>query len=352
MAGNRAGLVGKRSGLWYQYLRVVRELRPTWVLIENVPGFLSSDEGNDFEIVVQGLAKCGYGVAWRVLDSQHWGVPQRRRRVFIVGHLGSPCPIEILFESEGGCGDSEAGAEAGKEIANSVRASTGSRGTDDPDRYPAYIPERGTCVPTRPRWDGDTETFIPECVRPLVGGGNDRHDESQSTYIVEQGDEGNIVYGPTNRAGGRDWHELERARAVNPSNATNGGSSGIIVSPTLRASDPTAPRGPDGRRRDGGPSSGDKVPIVAQPVAQTLLGPSGYDGSPDPDRHSLVVGPAPDADGVREAPGIPGRLDTATPDGHRYAALGDAVTVPVIEWIGRRILATPEGTNGKYGATG
>ena len=85
----------------------------------------------------------------------------------------------------------------------------------------------------------------------------------------------------------------------------------------------------------GSDSHGDEGNVVAQ----TLLGPSGYDGSPDPDRHSLVVSPAPDAGGVREAPGVSGRLDPATPDGPRYAALGDAVTVPVIEWLGRRILA-------------
>ena len=141
VAGKREGLAGERSSLWYEFARIVADTRPPWVLVENVPGLLSSNEGKDFEIVVSGLAECGYGVAWRVLDSQNFGVPQRRRRVFIVGYLGAPCPPEVLFESEGSGGDSAAGEEAKKEVTNSLRASTGSRGTDDPDRYPAYIPE-------------------------------------------------------------------------------------------------------------------------------------------------------------------------------------------------------------------
>ena len=120
VAGNRDGLAGSESGLWYDYLRIVETLRPSWVFIENVPGLLSSDEGRDMEIVVGGLTECGYGVSWRVLDSQFFGVPQRRRRVFIVGHLGGPCPPEILFESEGDERDSETGGKSGSVVALSL----------------------------------------------------------------------------------------------------------------------------------------------------------------------------------------------------------------------------------------
>jgi len=102
IAGPRTGLAGKRSGLWFEFLRILTELKPRWVVIENVPGLLSSHRGRDFAIVLRGLVKCGYGVAWRVLDAQYFGVAQRRRRVFIVGSLGDGerC-AQVLFEREG-----------------------------------------------------------------------------------------------------------------------------------------------------------------------------------------------------------------------------------------------------------
>jgi len=105
VAGKREGLSGERSGLFFEAVRVVGLLRPTWLLAENVPGLLSSKRGDDYEAVLTALDELGYGLAWRVFDAQAFGVPQRRRRVFIVGHLGAPCPPEILFESEGVCRD-------------------------------------------------------------------------------------------------------------------------------------------------------------------------------------------------------------------------------------------------------
>ncbi len=120
VAGKRAGLAGERSGLFFEFARILSELRPLWCVIENVPGLLSSRSGRDFAVVLSELDKLGYGLAWRVLDSQHFGVPQRRRRVFIVGHLGSPCPAEVLFESESCGGDSEEDRGVGVEIAPTV----------------------------------------------------------------------------------------------------------------------------------------------------------------------------------------------------------------------------------------
>ena len=87
VAGRREGLAGERSGLWFEFARIIDELEPQWVVIENVPGLLSINKGADFAVIIQWLAQRGYGVCWRVLDSQYFGVPQRRRRVFIVGSL-------------------------------------------------------------------------------------------------------------------------------------------------------------------------------------------------------------------------------------------------------------------------
>ena len=113
--------VAQRSALVYQFARILHELRPTWFLFENVPGLLSSNDGRDFaEVLRLFMVKCGYGIQWRVLDSQFFGVAQRRRRLFIVGRFGKPCPAEILFEPEGGRGDFPQSEEAWADIADSL----------------------------------------------------------------------------------------------------------------------------------------------------------------------------------------------------------------------------------------
>ena len=101
VAGKRAGLAGDRGALWWQLHRIAAECRPTWIVGENVPGLLSSNNGDDFRTIVDSLVQLGYGVTWAVLDSQYFGVAQQRRRVFIVGHSGGTPRPEILALSEG-----------------------------------------------------------------------------------------------------------------------------------------------------------------------------------------------------------------------------------------------------------
>ena len=92
IAGKREGLQGE-SGLMFEYIRAVREIRPRWFLWENVPGALSSENGEAFRQLLSEMDKLGYGLAWRILDAQFFGVAQRRRRLFLVGHLGA-CPLQ------------------------------------------------------------------------------------------------------------------------------------------------------------------------------------------------------------------------------------------------------------------
>lgn len=107
VAGKRTGLKGA-SGLILEYFRLLKEIEPQWVVYENVPGMLSSEKGRDFGIILDGFRECGYHVAWRVLDAQYVrvdgyprAVPQRRRRVFVVGHLGEwQYPASVLFEPD------------------------------------------------------------------------------------------------------------------------------------------------------------------------------------------------------------------------------------------------------------
>lgn len=96
--GKRQGLKGERSGLFFKFAELIERKRPTWVLMENVPGLLNSQGGKDFSTLISKLDEFGYGVAWRVLDAKFFGTPQRRRRVFIVASYRSPRATQILFD--------------------------------------------------------------------------------------------------------------------------------------------------------------------------------------------------------------------------------------------------------------
>jgi DNA (cytosine-5)-methyltransferase 1 len=126
IAGHGKGLAGTRSGLWYEYLRLARELRPRWLVWENVPNALSSNNGRDFREILMGLDECGYHVAWRILDAAYFGIPQRRRRIFLVASLRDGRAAQVLFESESVPGNSRTRPSSWKntpQIAGTLSAS-------------------------------------------------------------------------------------------------------------------------------------------------------------------------------------------------------------------------------------
>jgi DNA (cytosine-5)-methyltransferase 1 len=99
IAGLRGGLDDDRGNLALEFLRLAQRTRPKWLVWENVPGVLSSNGGRDFGSIIGGMVECGYGIAYRVLDAQYFGVAQRRRRVFVVGCLGDAASAAaVLFE--------------------------------------------------------------------------------------------------------------------------------------------------------------------------------------------------------------------------------------------------------------
>lgn len=116
IAGKQKGLAGSRSGLFWEVVRLLSELHPKWFILENVPRLLSINNGRDMGAVVAALGECGYGVAWRVLDAQYFGIPQRRRRIFFVGCFGDTgeSAAEILFERESLRWNPQACEEQGK----------------------------------------------------------------------------------------------------------------------------------------------------------------------------------------------------------------------------------------------
>ncbi len=129
IAGLRGGLADGRGNLALEYLRLADRARPRWLVWENVPGVLSSGGGRDFGAILGGLAELGYGFAYRVLDAQHFGVPQRRRRVFVVGYLGDwRRAAAVLFERHGLSEHSAPRREKGQNAPTIPSRSTGGGG--------------------------------------------------------------------------------------------------------------------------------------------------------------------------------------------------------------------------------
>ena len=244
IAGKRGGLFKERSGLFFEFVRIATELRPTWLVIENVPGLLTSNRGRDFAVVLFSLEKSGYRCAWRVLDSQWFGVAQRRRRVFIVGHADIRCAGAVLFEPESGAGNPESVRKAGKDVAYSL--------------------------------DGRS------------GGASGK--ENQETLVAPP-----LLVGGRAQGAGSSYDNTPLVCTIPAS--TGGASSGM-------------------------------QPIVCA----TLLKGGRLDGETE-----TFVRAATDPDRVRDSPGLPQGMDS-----RRYKQCGNAVTVPVIEWLGRRMVAVHE----------
>jgi len=102
VAGLRGGISDSRGSLIHRYVQIVQDAQPRWFVWENVPGIFSIDDGATFAEFIRSFAELGYGVGWRMLDAQYFGVPQVRRRVFVVGCFGDPDgPLEVLFDSVG-----------------------------------------------------------------------------------------------------------------------------------------------------------------------------------------------------------------------------------------------------------
>jgi len=129
VAGLRKGMSDPRGNLALTFLALADRVKPKWIVWENVPGVLSSNGGRDFGAFLSALGQLGYGFAYRVLDAQHFGVPQRRRRVFVVACLGDwRAPAAVLSLSEGLLGYIEKGAKKRKGVATDAPASVDASG--------------------------------------------------------------------------------------------------------------------------------------------------------------------------------------------------------------------------------
>ena len=403
VAGRRAGLDGARSGLFYEAMRIIKEMRdatantfPRVVVWENVVGALNSNGGADFGAVLNQMAEAGaLVVEWAVLDAQHFGVPQRRRRVFVVAVLdpasAAVCPDPLLPVGESVRGDSAKGRKKGK--AASGEAGGGAAvGGERPDLMGCiqatdatkwgsnqWVNEGKAIVQPyvksrRAQSADDAETWVPGMVAPTLNQ-FDTGDTRTTTAIVQPADEQFVLF---------QMHQSGETRIQGEVSHTLAGYMGTGGNNTPMVAQQVEPigiqgnmigradhNGPAGRgyTADGDPMftlTSTDIHAVSQP---TVLQYDGYNQRAYEDDVSVTVRIGrdssdcimPDAMIVRRLTpvecerlmGWPDDHTRWTADGkeqadtHRYRQCGNGVATPVAQWIAGHllpVLATPTTT--------
>lgn len=308
VAGKREGLKGA-SGLMFEYIRCVQELRPRWFLWENVPGALTSENGDAFGQLLREMDELGYCLAWRILDAQFFGVAQRRRRLFLVGHLGAESPAEVLFEPDCLSGNTQSSREKRKELTRRAGRSAACAGF----KYSA-APRANTLGYAEEQENTLTADWHAHAVLPLQGN------------IIGRADSA----GPADKGYGMPGDHAFTPLANHPHMVASGSGSDPIAMGDLNAHTaicrnvcPTLKCGGDGAMIAS--EIGDK-PTEGNPMLVRRLTPlecerlQGF-----PDGHTLIA--------------WKGKPAEECPDSPRYKAIGNSMAVPVMRWLGERIEA-------------
>ena len=398
VAGLRKGLDDPRGNLALTFIAMVNHYRPEWVIWENVPGVLSSSGGRDFGSFLGALGQLRYGFAYRVLDAQYFGVPQRRRRVFVVAHSSgdSRRAAQVLFEPESLRGDSTKSNRKGEKSTSSSASSVDANGIQrtvgtlcadtHPGAYSGQDAYTGRLVPVMyeshpmdSRITGPVDPSPTVAARWGTGGGNTplvQHTYRKSRRAQSAEDfETWVPDGVTNTLNCFDLGDIRSVDIVveHPaayildsfasnsmrSNNPNSGCREVDVTKCLDTSclNPTCHQGGVMITQ---PAHAFKIRGVGHytgtngGVAKPGTGGSGYMGQ---DEKAYTIATSQDQQimhgmAVRRLTptecerlqGFPdGYTDIMpeTPDGPRYKALGNSMAVPVMRWIGSRIaLAT------------
>jgi DNA (cytosine-5)-methyltransferase 1 len=400
IAGKRAGLDDPRGNLTIEFARLADRLRPLWVVWENVPGVLSIDDGRTFGAFLGMLVELGYGLAWRVMDAQYFGVPQRRRRVFVVGCAGDwRAAAAVLFEQSCLSGYPPPRREARKDVAPTLSARAhggGGLGTDfDLDggliRQLAFggnntagpidvATAANACASASGRMDFETETFIAHSLSadgfdasedgtgrgvPLIAGTlSTRYGASSGRDLSDSSALLPLAFNLRGRKGGA---MPEPADAVSVRAASGGSSNSYVafsakdygadvgeIAPTLRC------MGHESSHSNGGGQVAVAFTLhgsdgTASTATQTDVAGSVRTKPPGIIENSSTTiaqqGMAVRRLTPRECERLQGFPDDYTlveyrgklaADGPRYRALGNSMAVPVMRWIGQRIAAVHE----------
>lgn len=340
VAGKRAGLAGERSALAMVFVQVLSVVRPEWFLWENVPGVFSTNGGRDFGTYLRTLDDIGYSCAWRVLDAQYFGVPQRRRRVFVVGHLGDWRPAAaVLFEPHCLRGDTAPRRKAAENVAGTITASagrSGGKGTDFSLITQALTGRLGGGGPDDNKAQGGF--YVPDIVSQAIS-----CKWSKGTSGPSGDEHHNLVCSPLTT---RPWadHEAQHTKLV----ISQYGDKAAALTCEGADASPCADRGPTVIAFHGSQDP-DVSGVIAHPVARnqgrecciafTERGRTVSHQTITPQMRVRRLTP-------RECERLQGFPDDYTAivyrgkpaaDAPRYRALGNSMAVPVMRWIGERI---------------
>jgi len=350
IAGLRKGLDDPRGNLMLTYLAIAARYRPEWLVWENVPGVLSSNGGRDFGTFLGGLGQLGYGFAYRVLDAQHFGVPQRRRRVFVVGHSGDwRRAAAVLFEHHSLSGNPAPRREKGQDVAAGVIGGIDYEGNGHDRGLPT-----GPLLKGSPTGGGHALPAIAMITHSLRGEGFDASEDGTGRgtplvpvpiqnatrgkdqnglgiggdvmFTLDQSSQHAVAFAQNQRDEVRMMH-VAGALAAEPGmkQQTYIAQSAISWSEELTASVDcagTIQRGGDGGRHDGVMTSSMQVRRLTPRECERLQG--------FPDDYTLIPGY-----NSKRTGSFGGNKGVA--DGPRYKALGNSFAVPVVRWIGERI---------------
>ena len=340
VAGRRAGLTGSRSGLFWEICRLLDETKAQSFILENVPGLLSSNEGRDMGTVIRALEERGYSVAWRVLDAQHFGVAQRRRRVFIVGNLGDDwrTPAEILAIGESSARYSQ---QSNTKRKDPTRATSKSTGTFNESSFGQFRTENNsaTLKASGGVLGGGSETLLIQPFVKIIRSGARAEDGSLPAEVWAERDTA-----PTLNVMDNNGETYATVLNVNPTFFYAKSHQDVRIQGdainTLAATMGTG---------------GGNTPMV-HAIQNTVIGRKdtsgpqgkGYGNEEDPMFTLDTTSPhavATTATVRRLTPtecerlqGFPDNWTEGQADSHRYKQLGNAVAVPVVEWIIQRFI--------------
>jgi DNA (cytosine-5)-methyltransferase 1 len=310
VAGLRKGLEDPRGNLMLTYLGIANHFKPKWLLWENVPGVLSSNGGEDFACLLKGMAELGYGFAYRVLDAQHFGVPQRRRRVFVVGCLGDwRSAAKVLFESESLQRDITPSREERKETSSFTTSSFGN-----------YSEGVGTIRANGGDIGGGSEAlYIPNVANCLQTTSND-YSRADGFNMIAMG-----IY---NDISDTVTAKFAKGAELLQQGAKNGGNC-IFHSTVLEPKSYGIPGNWIGRKPENGGNATTPMNDISPCLTKT-------------DVHGVSYNMRVRRLTPMECERLQGFPDnyTNTPtssDTTRYKALGNSMAVPVMKWIGQRI---------------
>jgi len=342
VAGLRKGLADPRGNLMLTFLSIADKLRPKWIVWENVPGVLSSNGGRDFGTFLGALGELGYGFAYRVLDAQHFGVAQRRRRVFVVGCLGGwRVAAAVLFEPESLQRNPKPSRTKRQETATDAQGSVGATGIPKISNALCARDYKGP----RPEADQGAPVIIEQVAQPkaaafiVAKGSTSRsigyREENAPTLVADQGNNSAVLCpSPVAQPIAVDWRttqvDVEKTGTLKTDLAKMSGPCIAVDAPTIidRAAFNQGQNAQYEPRIEEGQTMSSLVAKGPHAVQHTMairrLTPKECErlqGFPD--------------DWTK----IPYRNKPADqcPDGPRYKACGNSMAVPVMRWIGERI---------------